>query len=227
MNPLSTSRNDYYNNKKNSSIMTPLKVSNFIFKLIEQYIYVLKKYNNNIPLTNFKILDPCCGKGNLLKPYCKSFPLFFECFGLDIKKYNFVCDFTFKEQNFLDWNNSENVKPNLIICNPPFNNENEINSKWMKENKKGKGLLPEIFADKIFELFGVEQPLVLFTPMGMRLNQRKKSSRWRKMRDKYPEITSIISLPLDIFPNVEFHNEILIFNIQELKPHYFLPEKYL
>ncbi len=60
--------------------------------------------------------------------------------------------------------------------------------------------------------------------MGFRLNQRKISKRWKWLRDNCPPITSIISLPLDIFDNVQFHSEILIFNVPKLKPHYFLPD---
>jgi len=32
---------------------------------------------------------------------------------------------------------------------------------------------------------------------------------------------------LDVFDGVEFHSEILLFNMPKLKPHYFLPDKYL
>jgi len=52
-------------------------------------------------------------------------------------------------------------------------------------------------------------------PMGFRLNGQQKGNQ------KYPPISSIISLPLDIFPKVAFHSEILIFNLPNLQPHYF------
>jgi hypothetical protein len=81
--------------------------------------------------------------------------------------------------------------------------------------------------EHIFKLFGVEVPVVMFVPMGFRLNQRRKSKRWRWLRDCGAKITSIVSLPLDVFESVEFHAEILIFNVAELKPHYFLPEEAL
>ena len=38
------------------------------------------------------------------------------------------------------------------------------------------------------------------------------------------EITSIISLPLNVFERVEFHSEILIFGLPELKAHYWLED---
>ncbi len=220
MNPLSTSRNDYYNNKKNSSIMTPLKVAEFIYSIVGDVLKDKTKYA--MPA----VLDPCCGTGNLLNPFHYNE---WVTIGMDINKYtiNFEMD-EFIQSNFLsnflkkiDIHDYD-LDYDLIVCNPPFNNENEVNTTWLKEHKKGKSLLPEVFADKIFELFGYDIPLVLFTPMGMRLNQRKKSKRWKKMRDTWPEISSIVSLPLDIFPDVEFHNEILIFNIFGLKSHYFL-----
>jgi hypothetical protein len=76
--------------------------------------------------------------------------------------------------------------------------------------------------DKILELVDKDTPIILITPMGFRLNQRINSKRWRKMRDDYPPITSIISLPLDIFEDTLFHCEILCFNCYRLLPHYFL-----
>jgi type I restriction enzyme M protein len=88
-------------------------------------------------------------------------------------------------------------------------------------------LYPEVFLAHIFELFGEGTPTVLFAPMGLLLNQRKKSSRWRWMRDCKAKLTSHITLPLDIFPGVEFHNEILVFNVRGIKPHYFLPDEAL
>ena len=91
----------------------------------------------------------------------------------------------------------------------------------------GKQLYPEVFLRHIFKLFGETMPVALFAPMGMRLNQRKKSTRWRWLRDSKAQLTSIISLPLDVFPSVEFHAEILVFNVKDMNPHYFLPEEAL
>ena len=56
--------------------------------------------------------------------------------------------------------------------------------------------------------------------MGFRLNCSKKSKRRKKLINDYPPISSIISLPLDIFEGVKFHTEILCFNCPWLKPHY-------
>jgi type I restriction enzyme M protein len=99
-----------------------------------------------------------------------------------------------------------------VLCNPPFN------------GAPGKRLYPEVFLEHLFKLFGVQIPVTMVVPMGLRLNQRRKSKRWRWLRDCGAQITSIISMPLDVFDGVEFHNEILVFNVAGIKPHYFLPE---
>jgi type I restriction enzyme M protein len=65
----------------------------------------------------------------------------------------------------------------------------------------------------------------MFTPYGFRLNQSQTSKRWQKFIDKeYPEITSIISLPKDVFEGILFHSEVLAFNMPALKGHYFLQQ---
>lgn len=229
MNPLSTSRNKYHQNVKDSSIMTPSKVAQFLYYLVHAPIIESDRFINKVHQSPV-VFDPCCGTGNLLKPF---FDNSFCVHGIDIVNYvDRDKKIIFNRKNFLEWNglwsSGVSIKNNvaLVICNPPFNTYSD-NKKWMKENKKGKALLPELFADKVFKLFDKDVPLILFSPMGLRLNQRKKSNRWRKMRDEWPQISSIVSLPLDIFPDVEFHNEILIFNIDGLNPHYMLPEEYV
>ena len=89
-------------------------------------------------------------------------------------------------------------------------------------NGYGKQLGSEVWLAKIIELFGKDVPIVLFAPIGFRLNLTAQSKRWVKLTNgTYPAITSIISLPKNVFPNVVFHSEILIFNVQGLEPHYF------
>ncbi|MFW6225323.1 MAG: N-6 DNA methylase [bacterium] len=219
MNPLTTSRNKYYDNNKCMEIYTPVPIVQFIVDLFEQFI----KYNPNLV-----ILDPACGSGNLLKPFKKQSDTI-KTIGIDIKKDNIEGIDKFYKDNFLSFKKEFDDEVDFIICNPPFNNTKE-NKEWMKENKKGKALLPELFLDKMIDLFGEDihvMPIVLFVPMGFRLNQRLKSKRWKKIRDQHPSISSIISLPLDVFPNVEFHNEILIYNTNWLDAHYMLPDKYV
>ena len=146
------------------------------------------------------VFDPCKGNGNLLKPFAQR-----GCVtnGLDIKDGVDFLSITY------------DVYCDLVVCNPPFN------------LGVGKKLGSELFLEKILEVCSKNVPIVLFVPMGFRLNQRKSSSRYRKIRDVYPPITSIVSLPLDIFQDVLFHNEILIFNAPNLKPHYCLDIQYL
>jgi len=53
-------RNNYHLKPKNSTIYTPPEVSEFIFELLNPYF--------NPGLTGGFIVDPCCGKGSLLRP---------------------------------------------------------------------------------------------------------------------------------------------------------------
>ncbi|CAI2195653.1 6970_t:CDS:2, partial [Funneliformis geosporum] len=54
---IKTDRNNYHQKPKSSNIQTPLAVSQFIFDLLR----------DKIP-PHGVIIDPCCGKGSLLKP---------------------------------------------------------------------------------------------------------------------------------------------------------------
>ncbi len=215
--PLTVKRNDYRKNKKNSTVYTPTGVAQFLFDILspkftahlEPQCQVLSKYKSSYPGRPFTVFDPSIGSGRLTNPW---YDIGCQIIGCDINDQGALCN-TFDESTFesrqYTWN------PDLVLCNPPFN------------GCQGKRLYSEVFLKKIFDLFGYQQPTVLFVPMGFRLNQRKKSKRWRWLRDCGAKITNIISLPLDIFEGVEFHVEIVIFNIDGLEPHYFLPEKYL
>ncbi len=143
------------------------------------------------------ILDPCCGNYNLTKPFQNSK----------------IINFEIKEpiaKDFLSCN--EEIDCDLVIMNPPFN-----------LGGQGRKLAVEVFMDKVLEVLKDKTtPIVLITPMGFRLNQRIKSVRYKKVRDEYPPITSIISLPLDCFKDTLFHCEILIFNLKMPQFHYFL-----
>jgi type I restriction enzyme M protein len=109
----------------------------------------------------------------------------------------------------------------LVIMNPPFNIDGKTKG-YIKEHYGGRPLLPEVWFQKAVALFGKDVPIVLFTPYGFRLNQTAMSKRWRKFIDgEYPEITSIVSLPKDVFDGILFHSEVLAFNIPSLRGHYF------
>ena len=139
-----------------------------------------------------KILDPCCGDKRLT-----------ELFNCEIINYEIKDGTDFlKEDNIIDCD--------FVIMNPPFN----IGS--------GRQLAVEVFMDKVLSLVDNKIPIIMICPMGFRLNQKIKSKRWRKIRDSYPEISSIISLPLDIFEDTLYHSEIICFNCDRFDPHYFL-----
>jgi len=203
-------RNNFYQKPKNSNVYTPPEVSQFIYELLKDKI--------NKKRTLF-VFDPCSGIGNLLKPWKEAG---YETLANDSDTSLWKQGLTDYDLDFLhDWKKPicppSQLKTELkaywlILCNPPFNGY-------------GQKLGSEVWLDKIIELFGKEVPLVLFTPMGFRLNSKKNGKRWGKFtNNSYPPISSIISLPRDIFPAIEFHSEILIFNIPNLQPHYFYHE---
>ena len=106
--------------------------------------------------------------------------------------------------------------------NPPFNIDNKT-KEYIQEHYGGRPLLPEVWLQKAIELFGKDMPVVMFTPYGFRLNQTEVSKRWLKFSSgEYPEITSIISLPKDVFDGILFHSGVLCFNLPKLKGHYFV-----
>jgi hypothetical protein len=202
--PLTVKRNDYHERPKRSDIYTPPGVARFLFETLRdaQPLGLRDRFTT--------ILDPAIGTGRLTDPWFNSGAYYIH--GIDVVDAGARCH-TFDQRRFEDV--TDRARPDLVLCNPPFN------------GAAGRKLYPEVFLAQTFKLFGVEQPLVLFAPMGMRLNQRRKSTRWRGLRDCGAKLTSIVSLPLDIFPGVEFHAEILIFNVKGIDAHYFLPESAL
>jgi type I restriction enzyme M protein len=209
--PLSTNKNKYHENEKRNDIETPHNICNFIYDLVSP---VISKEGF--------VFDTCAGAGNLLVPFNNNG---FNTFGIEIEEYEGSMPII--QRNFLKVKPLEYVDGNisLVVQNPPFN-RNEATRKYLHDIKKGNALLAELFLEKTWEVFGNNVPCVCLVPMGVRLNQRIISKRWRKMRDFFPAITSIISLPLDVFIGVEFQCEILIFNLPKLAPHYFVPEHY-
>lgn len=197
--PLTVKRNDYRTDPKRSDVYTPPGVARFLFDVLRG---VVKPFQY--------VLDPAIGTGRLTDPWHDAG---YTVVGCDIVNKQPKCHSFFKSR----YEDLAVVlsQPGLVLCNPPFN------------GAEGRRLYPEVFLERTFELFGVRQPVVLFAPMGLRLNQRRKSTRWRRLRDCGAELTSIVSLPLDTFPGVEFHAEILIWNIRGVRPHYFLPEEAL
>jgi len=192
-------KNNYHQKPKNSTIYTPPAVSQFIFELLK----------DKFPIkTGYPILDPCYGQGSLLKPWQK---VGYPTYGIEIEGDSE--DPVVLIQDFLTWDGWDffgyQIKPQLVICNPPFNGY-------------GKQLGSEVWLDKIIKLFGKDIPIVLFAPIGFRMNLTLDSKRLAKFDDgTYPPICSSITLPKNIFEGVIFHSEILIFNIKGLEAHYF------
>jgi hypothetical protein len=99
-------------------------------------------------------------------------------------------------------------QPDLVLCNPPFNG---IRYKQWR-------LGSEAFLQKIFELCGEDQKIVLFSPMGLRLNVERRAARAKHLPTW--NITSLVSLPRDFFgKDVTVHAEMLFFVMPKLKPH--------
>jgi hypothetical protein len=146
------------------------------------------------------ILDPSAGAGALTRPWK----------GVKVVAYEIS-----KGKDFFDCPNR--IDCDMVLCNPPFNSSNG-------ETR----FLPQLFLERIAKVVPPKTPIVLFSPMALRLDQTTKSSRWRWLRDHAPPITGIVTLPHDAFGSaVKVHSEILLFNMPKLAPHYFLPDKYL
>ncbi len=184
---------------KNSSIETPSWLAYQIYTIIES------------SRENFKnMVDVGCGKGNLSFPFNLAN---YRCYGIDNRKVKYHSKFL--KTNFFGTvlGSFFEKKYDLILCNPPFNDE---------KKEYGRKLMPELFLRKIFELWGEKAKVVLFVPMGFRLNCRYEADRLKWLRkDCKAKITSILSLPVNTFKGVLFHSEILFWNIKGIKSHYF------
>lgn len=156
-----------------------------------KFLYELLK--DKYDKNDITILDSCCGDKRLTQYFINS-----KIINYEIKDNK---DFL-KETNKIDCD--------LCIMNPPFN-----------LGGQGRPLAVEIFLDKVLELTNNNLPIIMICPMGFRLNNKNTSKRLKKFKTKYPEITTIISLPLNCFDDTLFHSEIVCFNTDFLKPHYF------
>jgi type I restriction-modification system DNA methylase subunit len=200
-------RNDFYRHQKVATVFTPAYVSEFLHGILSPHI----KRRAGV------ILDPCVGAGSLLHPWRRDG---YRVRGVDIEHQGFAGTLV---KNYLELARDDIDCPvSLVVMNPPFNIDRKTKA-YIQANYGGRPLLPEVWLQKALELFGTELPIVMFTPYGFRLNQTERSTRWRRfITQQYPPITSIVSLPKDVFPNVLFHSEVLIFNLPEMKGHYFV-----
>lgn len=182
---------------KNSTIYTPPQLSNYLFNLLKDKIN--KKHY---------ILDPCCGKGSLLIPWKNND---YENLGIDNDESLVLGEEVNWPLDFFSLTRQDDWPPKvLILCNPSFNGAKPQ-------------LAPELWLDKILELFGQDVPIVFFAPIRLRLCSSFQGKRYQKwLNQAYPPISSIISMPTrDTFAGIDFFAEILIFNIPNLQPHYF------
>lgn len=144
------------------------------------------------------ILDPSAGDAALTRPWKKRKVISFE---------------VIEGRDFMEC--PEWIECDLVTCNPPFN------------NAVGSEYLPHVFLKRIVQVVPAKTPIAFFAPLTLRIDQGSKSARWRWLRDCCPPITSVVSLPYDLFAGVKVHAEILLFNMPKLRPHYFLPDEYL
>ena len=200
-------RNNFYKNEKKATVCTPDYVSRFLYSIVSPCIGKGKGW----------ILDPCVGEGSLLKPWSENG---YKVLGIDIEDQGFQGTLV---KNYLEVRRGDvKGKVSLVIMNPPFNIDYKTKH-YIKEHYGGRPLLPEVWLQKAIELFGTDVPMVMFTPYGFRLNQTQNSKRWMKFVDsEYPPITGIVSLPKDVFKDILFHSEVLVFNIAMKNAHYFV-----
>lgn len=143
-------------------------------------------------MTPNRILDPCSGNGNLTHFFPNCEVLSFEIQ---------------KGRDFFDCSKSDCKDVDLVLCNPPFNGH---------ESKK---LYPELFLKHILEVTPQNTPIIFITPIGLRLNVRETSNRLKFLTTL--NINSIVSLPVNVFPQAQIHSEILILNMPRIgKSHY-------
>jgi len=198
-------RNNFYQVQKNATVCTPDYVSDFLFSILHSHIK-----------RDGLVVDPCVGEGSLLRPWQESG---WNTVGIDIERQGFPKTIV---KNYLDVKKGEIAKPALVIMNPPFNIDAKT-KEYIKRHYGGRPLLPEVWFQKALELFGTKVPIAMFTPYGFRLNQTEESKRWRRfIEGEYPDITSIVSLPKNVFDRILFHSEVLIFNLPKLRGHYFV-----
>ncbi|OHE41458.1 MAG: hypothetical protein A2Y16_05310 [Tenericutes bacterium GWF2_57_13] len=202
----SLDRNNYILNEKDSTVYTPSEVSEFMFNVLK----------DDVPQGGI-VFDPCVGAGSLLLPWEKQY----KTIGFDIVYQGYRKT---EIHDYLSLTREDiHFVPNLVLINPPFNSNETLRAASKKMGYGAKPLIPELFLRKTIELFGKTVKLALFTPYGLRLNMDRTSKRLSYFLDGiFPEISGMISLPKDTYQDVYFHSEILFFNTEHAKPHYFM-----
>ena len=216
------------NKVKGKVIFTPDFIATELFEVMADSLdrLILAKLAHNIkPI----ILDTCVGMGALLKPFKKKYGDTIETVGVDVMDYpdRQHCD-VFLQKNWLDVRRTEIDFDRVAFCCqfPPFSDFrglSELEGEWIKGPSrpadKRNSFIPDLFLSRL-EFLKPGLPGYVVTPMGFRLNQRGVSRRRLKYADSLTAIiTGIVSLPMDVFEDTQFHCEVLYFNTPGMPPH--------
>ncbi|SGZ17505.1 hypothetical protein [Moritella viscosa] len=183
----------------NDIICTPDFIVDFLHQKILPHV---KKSKDKL-----KIFNPAIGKGNLTNKLKANGAYVIGNDIQDVSMHNVQADELYNLDMRTFDKKFEDI--DLAIVNPPFS------------GCGNKLLYPEVFLDKIFESCGYNTPTIIITPQGLRFNCSKSSKRYRKFVEIYNPISSVICLPKDSFGTL-IHCEILVFNVDNIKPTYFL-----
>lgn len=179
-------------NIKDSTVETPEFLAEIIFSEVKR-----KPFKN--------ILDIGAYRGNLSKPFKRKADSFIT--GLDIlRDYEKNFD-NFIYKDFLETKRKDfPLIPDLVISNPPF-----------QSNKEHNKLYPELFLDKIFQLFGKTQPVIMIVGHWFLSNSSKRIDKLNEYN-----ITKTMTLHKSIFKPMSVEASVLFFNIKTKKPHEFI-----
>ncbi len=141
------------------------------------------------------VLDPAIGTGKLTLPFESQS----DIIGIDTDSSSHLwCDYfsAIAFETLQDW---PHPKPDLIVCNPPFNGHDS-------------GMMfPEVFARHLVHLFGPTVPIWMIVPHTFRLTGgRSRRSKWLRSGDF--DINLVVGLPTDLFDSANVHVELLLAN---------------
>ena len=141
------------------------------------------------------ILDPCAGSGNMCRPFRER--------GCDVTE--------FEIRDGRDFFCAEPVSVDLVVANPPWNG--------LRDGE----MMPLAFLRKIIHVVGNSTPIVVIVPAWFVINQKRRSKRWKWLRDNVV-VSSVVPVFLDDFPGVQAPAFILVLNAgkHRLKPFYWL-----
>lgn len=205
-------RHPYYNRRKHNTeafgnIHTPLPLAEYLFECFRLDLC------NTYGVKKVSVLDPCCGRGNLCVPWKR--------FGHKTTGYDVIDHGNhragvdkFGLMDYFDLGIVRNV--DAVIINPPFSPKVTYDTVSMMQ--------PEAFLRHTHKLLP-GYPVMMIVPIGFRCNQRLTSRRTEWLREEdSPNLTGLISLPLDVFRGVQIHSEVLFFNTEPEYFHRWLPD---